>query len=73
MQGVWLEKLYGGRNWWTMTSSKQDCIVRLETVVDANIDMHARSDQNPLQSVLMRRSVKKANVHGAWQVLWGYM
>jgi len=60
--------LYGGRNWWTMTTSKQECIVRLETVVNANIDMRARSDQNPFRSGLMRRSIKKASIHGAWRM-----
>ena len=48
-KGIWLEKLVSGRNWHTMTEIRQECVVRLETVLGVNINICACSEHNPLQ------------------------
>ena len=67
-KGVWLEKLVGGRNWHTMTEKRRECVVRLETVVNANINMRARSEQNPFQKSMKNAGIAKADAHGAWRM-----
>ena len=53
-RGAWLQKLKGGdRNWYTMDTASQSCIVNLEKVVNANIDMRPFTEkewENPLPS-----------------------
>ena len=43
-------------------------MVRVETVLNANINMHAQSEQNPLQKRINMAGTDKANIHGAWRM-----
>ena len=47
---MWLDKLYDGLGWWTET--EQECIVRLETVLNTDVDMLEESETNPLPNKL---------------------
>jgi hypothetical protein len=67
-KGVWLEKLDGARNWLTTTINMQECVVRLETVVNANLEMRGTSNNNPLPKRLKRNSVLIAKDRGAWRI-----
>ena len=68
-KGVWLEKLHGARNWHTVTSNLQECIVRLETVLNANIEMRPVTDINPLHKRMTRQSIELArDDRGAWRM-----
>ena len=65
-RGVWMDRLPGAQNWWTMTA--QPCVVRLQEVVHPNLPLLAVSESNPLRRGLQRQSVEYANEHGAWKV-----
>ena len=67
-RGVWLQKLHGARNWHTATSNLQECIVRLETVLNANIEMRPVTDINPLPKRMTRQSIELARDRGAWRM-----
>jgi len=67
-RGVWFEKLPSGRNWHTMTKNHQECIVRLETVMHANLILRARSEENPLPPRTWKTSVAIADERGAWRM-----
>ena len=67
-RGIWLEKLHGARNWHTTTRNLHQCIVRLETVLNANIEMRQVTDVNPLPNRLPRQSVELAKDRGAWRM-----
>ena len=67
-RGIWLEKLEGARNWLTTTSNLQECIVRLETVLDANLELRWLADDNPLPKRLKHKSGTIANNRGAWRM-----
>ena len=82
-RGVWLEKLYG-RNWYTIEVEKdnegnvirddegklidRECIVRLETVLDDNVNMRLRTEENMLPSRVSGAVVQKAHDRGAWRI-----
>ena len=63
-----MEKLYGGRNWHTSTENLQQCIVRLETVLQSNINLRARSDDNPLPRAMLKAVVAIADTRGVWRM-----
>ena len=65
-EAVWMDKLRGGRNWWTMTARR--CIIRLETVLDPDVLLRPRSEDTPLPSRLNKVSVNTANKTGAWRL-----
>lgn len=67
-KGIWLEKLNGGRNWHTMTEDCQECVVRLETVLNANLNMRTRSAENPFNKRMKKSSVDIADARGAWRM-----
>ena len=67
-RGIWLEKLHGARNWHTTTRNLHQCIVRLETVLNANIEMRQVTDVNPLPNRLPCQSVELAKDRGAWRM-----
>ena len=70
-RGRWLDKLHGGRNWYTMDSVQRKCIVMLEQVVNANLDMRPYTDRrgdNPLPS-LSRTSKERVTKDGGWRLL----
>ena len=67
-KGVWLEKLDGARNWLTKTIHMQECIVRLETVLNVNLEMRGTSNDNPLPKRLKHNSVLIAKYRGAWRM-----
>ena len=60
-RGTWLQRLPGGgRNWYTMDSGGRSCIVPLDRVVNADLDMRPFTDRqgdNPLPSVAPLNSV----------------
>ena len=65
-RGSWLDPLNGSRNWYTMDDTRRKCIVNLERVVNANINMRSFTDNegdNPLPS---RLNCARANSGGAW-------
>ena len=65
-EGEWLERLKGARGWWTLTG--RSCIVRLETVIMADVRFLERSDANPLPPRTPHHSKEKADEMGAWKV-----
>ena len=67
-KGIWLEKIKGARNWHTTTRNLQECVVRLETVLNANVEMRPVTDVNPLPKTLPGQSVTLAKVRGAWRM-----
>ena len=67
--GNWLDKLHG-RNWYTMDKKHRQCIVKLEHVVNANLDMRCYTDKNgdnPLPP-LTSTNKTRANADGAWRL-----
>ena len=65
-RGSWLDPLDGSRNWYTMDSDRRKCIVNLERVVNANIDVLPFTDkegENPLPPRVSHARVKSG---GAW-------
>ena len=66
--GIWLEKLDGARNWLTTTINMQECAVRLETVLNANLEMRGTSFNNPLPKRLKRNSALIAKDRGSWRM-----
>ena len=65
-RGAWLRKLNNSRNWYAMDSTSRKCIVSLENVVNANIDMRPFTDNdgdNPLPHQVSR---VLANNEVAW-------
>jgi len=72
-RAVFLEKLYGAADWWTMTTSKKDgshmrTIVRMQQVLCPDIKLEARSDTNQFEKGTYKRSVAYADQHGAWKM-----
>ena len=67
-RGIWMEKLNGGRNWHTLTEVRQECVVRLETVLNANLNMRAQSAEIPLRKDMPKKSVEIADSRGAWRM-----
>ena len=64
--GAWLKKLDGGINWYTMDGASRKCIVNLENVVNANIDMRPFTDNEGENPLPPRVSCARANIKGAW-------
>ena len=66
-RGTWLQRLPGGgRNWYTMDSGGRSCIVPLDRVVNADLDMRPFTDRqgdNPLPSAVDH---EMALTVGAW-------
>ena len=46
-KGMWLYKVESTTNWWKMTT--QQCVVRMQVVVDADLDILPLSDENQLR------------------------
>ena len=44
-RGNWLDKLHG-KSWYTMDKTYRQCIVKLEHVVNANLDLRSYTDKN---------------------------
>ncbi len=65
-EGKWLDKIPETTDWWYET--EQRCIVRLQTVVDASIELMPISDENPLPSRMRRESKLFAHQHNALKV-----
>ena len=69
-QGNWLDKLHG-KSWYTMDKARRQCIVKLEHVVNANLDLRsytAKNGDNPLPRLPIP-SASKARVDAdeAWR------
>ena len=67
-EGLWLESLPDGKNWYTMTEPKRKCLVKLEQVAIPNLKLRPRSDANPLRKGMKRYSVNIAEQRGAWRI-----
>ena len=69
-RGYWLEKLSGARNWYTWDATGRECIVKLDQVVDANIDIRAFTAEGGGNSlpVMPAESKERALECGAWRV-----
>ena len=67
-KGTWLQKVKGAKNWWTKHG--QQCVVRLETVLNADVMILPRSDENRISSWgrLYRTTKSYVEEHGAWRV-----
>ena len=66
-RGAWLQKLSGGgRNWYTMDVANRKCIVNLERVVNADIDMRPFTDKKGDNPLPRRSSHEQALRSGAW-------
>lgn len=74
-RGVWLEKLMGGKNrhiphWHTMTENRDECVVRLDTVLDAKLNMIEHHDtENPFNSKMSKASIDIAKKRGAYRMM----
>ena len=64
--GAWFEKLDGGRNWYTMDRASRKCIVNLERVVNANIDMRPFTDKEEDNPLPPQVSSARVNSKGRW-------
>jgi hypothetical protein len=65
-RAAWLEKLEDSRNWYTRDRTRRKCIVNLDKVVNAKLDMRPFTDQegdNPLPPKVSRTIVRR---DGAW-------
>ena len=60
-----MDKLKGARDWWTLTD--QQCIVRLETVVNASVCCLIENNDNQLPKRLPWVS-REAAEKGVWRV-----
>ena len=66
-KGHWLDLVPGrGRNWWYQTT--QECIVRMQTVVDADVELKVISADNPLPNRMLVREKEFARTHNAMSV-----
>ena len=69
-RGNWLDKLAGARNWYTWDAAGRECIVKLDQVVNANVDMRSFTNEgggNPLPT-MPGISKKRAEDNGAWRM-----
>jgi len=68
-RGVWLEKLIGGKNWHTMTENYDECVVRLDTVLDAKLNMIEHNDTlNPFKPGMNKAAIAIAEQRGAYRM-----
>ena len=51
-----------------MKKDRQECVVRLETVVNANVNICAHIRHDPFQRQMPKAGVEKAKKHGAWRI-----
>ena len=58
----------GAKNWWT--THETSTIVRLETVLNADVTILPKCDDNPIRSFnrLARSTRDAVNLNGAWRV-----
>ena len=68
-QGIWLESLQGGRKWHTIKKIQPEYIVKLEQVVNTNIDMCPLSEENPFHCTMPKDGITRARVDCAWCIL----
>lgn len=69
--GIWLEKLPGARNWFTMTEGLEGgwrTLVDLSKVAVANLRLLPRSEANQMRSGTRRSTIQVANERGAWRM-----
>jgi hypothetical protein len=65
-RAAWLEKLEDGRNWYSRDATRRQCIVHLDKVVNAKLDMRPFTNQdgdNPLPPKVSRTTARR---DGAW-------
>ena len=68
-RGVWLEKLIGGKNWHTMTKNHDECVVRLDTVLDAKLNMIEHHETlNPFKPGMNKEAIAIAKQRGAYRM-----
>ena len=66
-RGAWLQRLPGGgRNWYTMDVEHRKCIVKLERVVNADVDLRPFTDKNGDNPLPKRATHELALRNGAW-------
>ena len=65
-RGSRLDPLDGSRNWYTMDRASRKCIVNLERVVNANIDMRPFTDKEGENPLPPRVSRTRADSGGVW-------
>jgi len=78
-RGNWLDRLAGTSGWYNWDAAHRQCIVKLDQVVNANIDMRVATDKhgdNPLPRRMPRRSREQAESGAAWlmsEVDWTFL
>ena len=65
-EGLWLEKVRGTVKWHYLTDQK--CIVRMQIVIDADVQLLSWSEDNPFFSNLSRRIAEDAKEKGAMMI-----
>ena len=65
-EGVWLAKLPNTSEWYVVTN--QRCIVRMQVVVDADVNLLPWSGDNQFRSNLNREVARKAKENGALKI-----
>jgi len=65
-EGVWLDKVPGTANWHYLTPQK--CIVRMQIVIDADVEMQQLSDDNQFPANLRNRVREDATQKGAMRI-----
>ena len=65
-EGVWLDKVPTTSNWHVVTGQK--CVVRMQVVVDANLELSAWSEGNDFPPRLNRQVANDAKEKGALQI-----
>ena len=69
-KGTWFQKVDGARNWWTKHG--QECIVKLESVLNADVMLLPRSDETPINASTWGKLHSSTQTwiqqQGAWRV-----
>ena len=68
-RGNWLDRLIGTNGWYTWDASCRQCIVKLDQVVNANLDMRVatgKNGENSLPRRMPRKSRELAESGAAW-------
>ena len=68
LKGQWLEKLTGGKNWYTMTLNHGECVVRLQSVLNLDVTMPKYGVGNDFNKGTRLSTIKIAEERGAYRM-----
>jgi hypothetical protein len=68
LKGQWLEKLTGGKNWYTMTKNHGECVVRLQSVLNLDVTMYKYGEGNDFKQGTRSSTIEIAKERGAYRM-----